>query len=227
MIDIRDVREANVRALFPLVKKIARRIYRLVPGSDIDDLIGEGSVGLIRAVDSYDASRGPTLESYASRIIAGAMLNGVRRLDPVSERVRREIREAERERYALASQRGELPTQLEMEQRRPALRRATVHLYRHAPLSLDGPLPSSEFLKPDESADPALVAAGRHETERLRRAVESLSPRYRRLLALHYFGEQSLHQIGRTFAISPQRASQLHLAALRQLRKHLDVVAAR
>jgi len=218
-----DDREAQIRALFPLVKKIARRIHRLVTGSDLDDLIGEGSVGLIRAVDSYDSSRGPTLESYAARIVAGAMLNGIRKLDPVSERVRREIREAERERYALASQRGELPSQLEMEQRRPGLRRATVHVHRHAPLSLDGPLPASEFLTPDESADPALIAAGRYETQRLRRAVESLPSRYRRLLAMHYFGEQSLHQIGRAFAISPQRASQLHLAALRQLRKHLDV----
>jgi len=223
MTDPLDERESRIRALFPLVKKIARRIYRLVPGSDLDDLVGEGSVGLIRAVDSYDPTRGPTLDAYASRIIAGAMLNGIRRLDPVSERVRREIREAERERYALATQRGSLPTQLEMEERRPALRRATIHLHRHAPLSLDGPLPGTEFLSPDEASDPALIATGRHERERLRRAVESLSPRHRRLLALHYFGEQSLHQIGRVFAISPQRASQLHLAALRHLRKRLNV----
>lgn len=220
-------REETIRSLFPLVRKIARRIHRLVPGSDLDDLVGEGSVGLIRAVDSYDPSRGPTLEGYASRIVAGAMLNGIRKLDPVSERVRREIREAERERYALASLRGTLPTQHEMEQRRPALRRATVHVHRHAPLSLDGPLPPSEFVTPDEAADPARIASERYELERLRRAVESLSQRQRRLLALHYFGERSLHQIGRDFAISPQRASQLHLAALRQLRKHFELAGAR
>ncbi|MBC5816127.1 MAG: RNA polymerase sigma factor WhiG, partial [Candidatus Eremiobacteraeota bacterium] len=102
-----------------MVKKIARRVSRMVPGTDVDDLVGEGSVGLIRAVDSFDPMRGPSIEQYASRIVAGAMLNGIRRLDPVSERVRRDDREAERERYALATEFGQLPSLLEMEKRRP------------------------------------------------------------------------------------------------------------
>jgi len=130
---LRD-REALIRELFPMVKKIARRISRMVPGSDLDDLVGEGCVGLIRAVDSFDPQRGPTLEHYARRICAGAMLNGIRRLDPVSERVRREIREAERERFALATQTGVMPSQREMEQRRPALRRARATTSRYRPL---------------------------------------------------------------------------------------------
>jgi len=117
-------RETQIRDLLPLVKKIARRIASMVGGSDIDDLIGDGSVGLIRAVDSFDPRYGLTLEQYARRIIAGAMLNGIRRLDPVSERIRKTIRDAEKERYALANERGQLPSMSEMESRIPALRRA-------------------------------------------------------------------------------------------------------
>lgn len=116
-----------------MVKKIARRMRRLVTGSAFDDLVGDGSVGLLRALESFDPSRGPTLEQYACRIIAGAMLNGIRRLDPVSERVHREVLDAERERYALATERGALPSQAEMERRRPALRRATTHAQSWAP----------------------------------------------------------------------------------------------
>ena len=214
-------REAQIRALFPLVKKIARRVQRIVPGSDVDDLVGEGCLGLIRAVDTFDATRGPTIEQYVSRVVAGAMLNGVRRLDPVSERVRRELREADRERFALASERGEMPTQREMEERRPALRRAMLHSHRHAPLSLDGPLPANERVAIDTSTDPALIAALRGEVQCVREAVTRLSPRQQRLVELHYFNERSLHQIGKAFEISPQRASQLHLAALKALRKAL------
>lgn len=223
MSDSLDERERLIRELFPLVKRIARRVQRVVPGSDPDDLVGEGCVGLIRAVDSYDPSRGPGLTQYASRIVAGAMLNGLRRLDPVSERVRREMREAERERFAVASQRGELPTQMEMEARRPALRRAAVHAYRYAPLSLDGPLPPGERLGCDWSGDPAQIAGERAERDGVQAALRRIPLRQRYVLTLHYFRGQSLHQIGRALAISPQRASQLHLAALRNLRRVMHV----
>lgn len=191
----------------------------MVPGSELDDLVGEGCVGLIRAVDSFDASRGPELEHYASRIIAGAMLNGLRKLDPVSERVRKELRDADRERYVLAAEHGALPTQTEMERRRPALRRATIHAYRHAPLSLDGPLPSGERLSGDWSTDPAAIAALGSERDGVRLALRHLPERQRSLLHLHYFNGHSLHQIGKIFHISPQRASQLHISALKNLRK--------
>ena len=213
------MRESQIRELFPLVKRIARRVNRLIPSSDVDDLIGDGSVGLIRAIDSFDPSRGPTLEQYAGRVIAGAMLNGLRRLDPVSERVRREVREAEREQYALATQLGAMPTQYEMEERRPGLRRAVTHAYRYTPLSLDGPLPAGESLSGDWGADPGIIAAYRSERDFIRAALYRLTPRQRRVLALHYFRGKSLHQIGEALAISPQRASQLHQAAIKNLRK--------
>lgn len=212
-------REKQIRDLFPMVKKIARRVSRMVPGSDVDDLVGEGCVGLIRAVDSFDPMRGPSLEHYASRVVAGAMLNGIRRLDPVSERVRRDVREAERERYAIASHTGALPSQLEMEKRRPGLRRATIHAYRYAPVSLDAPLPLDEQLSGDWGADPAEIVSQRVRNEAVRRAVSSLSPRHRKLLASHYFAEQSLHSISKAMDVSPQRVSQLHIAAIAKLKK--------
>jgi RNA polymerase sigma factor for flagellar operon FliA len=218
MNETEDVRERTIREMFPLVKKIARRVHRLVPTSDAGDLIGEGCVGLIRAVDSFDASRGTTLQGFAARLIAGAMLNGLRRMDPISERVRRELRDAERERYALAHA-GSLPSQHEMEHRRPKLRRAAFHAYRYVPLSLDGPLPLGESLSPDWDTDTGAIAAAQLDREGVHSALRSLSPRQRRVLHLHYFAGQSLHEIGRAMAISPQRASQLHKAALKRLRK--------
>ena len=216
-----ETREAHIRALFGLVKKIARRVNRMVPGSEIEDLVGEGCVGLVRAVDSFDPSRGPTLEQYTSRIVAGAMLNGIRRLDPVSERVRRDIREADRERYALATQLGELPSTAQMEARRPGLRRAITHAYRHAPVSLDAPLPNGERLSGDWNADPGAIVATRSENESIRNLLGALPARHRELLMLHYFRGQTLHAISRRLGVSPQRVSQLHLTALSRLRKVL------
>jgi RNA polymerase sigma factor FliA len=217
-----DQREARIRELLPLVKQIARRIGRMLPGSDPDDLVGDGSVGLIRAVDAYDPSYGIPLEQYARRVVAGAMLNGIRRLDPVSERVRRTVRLGEQERYAVAQQLGAMPLQVEMEQRIPALRRARTEAYRGTPLSLDAPFPAGERLEPNPDGDPQSVFAARAERERIRTAIESLPARQRRIVIAHYFRERSLRSLGEPLGVSSQRVSQLHLLAVKRLRRALE-----
>lgn len=214
-------REEQIRLLLPLVRRIARRIARVVGGTDLDDLIGDGSVGLIRAVDSFDSRRGLTIEQYARRIVAGAMLNGIRRLDPVSERVRRTLREAERERYALATERGELPPIHEMEKRVPALKRARTEAHRGTPVSIDAPLPSGERFAASATDDPQTVAADAAERARIHEAIALLPPRERKLVIAHYFAEHSLRALSRDMDVSPQRVSQLHLIAIGRMRRGL------
>jgi RNA polymerase sigma factor (sigma-70 family) len=106
-----------------------------------------------------------------------------------------------------------------MEERRPALRRAILHAYRYTPLSLDSPLPAGERLSGDWGADPALIAGEQDERAVVRQALQLLPVRQQHVLTLHYYAGKSLHQIGETMQISPQRASQLHQAALKNLRK--------
>jgi RNA polymerase sigma factor for flagellar operon FliA len=216
-----DEREAQIRRLFPVVRQIARRILRIVGAGDLDDLIGDGSIGLIRAVDTFDPARGATLDHYARKVIAGAMLNGVRRQDPVSERVRRTLRRAEEQRFQLAQELGTLPSLTQMEEREPALRRARTVAFRQAMLSLDGPLPCEGTALADVSSEPASAAARAARGRELREALALLPERQRRIVALHYDEDQSLHAISRRLNVSPQRVSQLHLNALGRLRQTL------
>jgi RNA polymerase sigma factor for flagellar operon FliA len=211
-------RERTIRELFPLVRTIARRVARLAHLTDLDDLIGDGSVGLIRAVDGFDPEKGSSLDLYARRTIAGAMLNGLRRRDPVSERVRRTMRHAEDRRYALAQQLGTLPTLSSLERDEPGLRRARIAVCAQATLSLDAPMSSRRDPLIDRSAEPGALVAESDRDRRLHAAVALLPERQRRILALHYGSERSLRSIGRTLRISPQRISQLHLLALAHLR---------
>jgi len=219
MSDLQDDREARIRELLPLVKRIARRLKRLAPGFDLDDLIGDGSLGLIRAVDSYDPSRGTTLKHFARHSIAGAMLNGIRRMDPVSERARRAVRDCDNERYAIAAERGDVPTLAEMDRLHPRYARASAAAHRGTPLSLDAPLPAGESFEIDWHADPARAVAFHGERDALRAAVARLPLRQRQVVVLHYFGDHSLRAIGRRLCISAQRASQLHVAAIARLRR--------
>jgi len=214
-------REAAIRALLPLVRQIAKRVARVVRAADFDDLVGDGSIGLIRAVDAFDATRGTALETYARKLILGAMLNGMRRLDPVSERVRRRLRAAEEERQKIAHERGTMPSFAELERDDPALRRARIAAYRHVALSLDAPLPPEAGALEDWSGEPARCSAARTRQRELREAFALLPERERRILALHYGGDLSLRSIGTHLRVSPQRVSQLHLLALARLRRTL------
>jgi RNA polymerase sigma factor (sigma-70 family) len=216
-------REESVRALLPLTRKLARRLKRLVPNLDVDDLTGDGCVGLMRAVDSFDPQRGPRLDEYARRLIVGAMLNGIRRMDPVSERARRIVRDGENQRYALAAVRGDVPGSKEMEARCPGYRRAVTAAYRGQPLSLDAPLPIGESLSGDWSDDPARLVEERSERARLAALIAGLPPRQRQVVLLHYFSGKSLRAVGKQMAISPQRASQLHISAIAGLRRQAKV----
>jgi RNA polymerase sigma factor for flagellar operon FliA len=220
-----DEREACVRALLPMVRAIARRVHRMVPVSDLDDLIGDGCVGLIRAVDAFDPRRGIPLEHYARRLILGAVLNGVRRMDPVSERMRRTLRRANALRYAEAQETGTMPGFTELERHSRALAAARAEVHRRTPLSLDAPLPNGERLELDHSNDPQRIVDARAERERIRAAIAALDVRERRIVLAHYYGERRLRELIEPLGISPQRISQLHLRALDRLRSTLTATA--
>jgi RNA polymerase sigma factor (sigma-70 family) len=218
-------REQQVRTLLPLVRRLARRLKRLVPNLDVDDLVGDGCVGLIRAIDSFDPLRGTQIAEYARRLVVGSMLNGIRRMDPVSERARRIVRDGENARYTLAAARGDVPSSAEMERRYPGYRRALAAAYRGQPLSLDAPLPKGESLAGDWGDDPARIVARRAQRAELAALIRGLPPRQREVLLLHYFSEASLRSVGRRLAISPQRASQLHLCAIARLKREAHAPA--
>lgn len=212
-----DRAETIVR-LFPLVRILARRVIAMIPGADMDDLIGDGAVGLIRAVDTYNMDRGSSLDRYVRHIVTGAMLNGLRKRDPVSERARRTIREVERERYETAHTSGTLPSIAEMERKRGSYARANHAVLRYTPLSLDAPLPPGMKML-DVGANPADIVIAQSERNVVQRAIAALPPRERRVIELHYRHEQPLRCIAESLSVSSQRASQLHLAALGRLRK--------
>src|SRR4029077_20070670 len=109
-----DDRAELCEAALPLVRKRACGGLRRLPAYfTIDDLIGDGSVGLLRAVDRFDPSLGATFEHWAGRIVRGAIFNGLRRMDFVPERVRRDARTLEASRWSIAQRSGTSPTDRE------------------------------------------------------------------------------------------------------------------
>src|SRR5947209_6948934 len=92
-----EVREKLILEHLPQVKLIARRIHERLPVSvSLDDLISAGVLGLIAAIDRYDASHEVKLKTYAEYKIRGAILDSLRGLDwaPRQQRKRAKLIEA-------------------------------------------------------------------------------------------------------------------------------------
>jgi RNA polymerase sigma factor for flagellar operon FliA len=216
-------REETVLRLFPLVPTIARVVRRRAPSLDPDDLIGDGSLGLLAAVDGYDPARGMSLERYARRKILYAMLDGARRTDRLTQSARRVLLSAERDRYALALELGRMPSARELEHRHPKLRAALCTAHARNALSLDASPALEALLAPDWQSDPAALVCARETHGTVRSALRGLPARHRELLGLYYARGYRLADVARQFSLTKQRVAQLRDRALATVR---DAVAA-
>lgn len=91
----------------PLVKQIAERMaIRLPPHICKEELIGPGTMGLYDALDKFDQKKGVKFRTYAKSRIRGAILDELRKMDWVSESVRRDIRKIENAIRTLESRLG-------------------------------------------------------------------------------------------------------------------------
>lgn len=219
-----------------LVKITAGRIAGGVPPSlDREDLISAGVIGLIRAVDQFDASRQVKFETYAIALIRGAILELLRGEDWAPRSVRDKIKLLERT-YA----------QVEMQLGRPGtddeiagalglavdgLHKMLSEVAQASVLSLDETLFSSE---PDTAlrvVDTVEDNSGHSDTLRsvekrerrhaLTRAIKRLPEREHLVLSLYYYEGLTFKEIGRILKVSESRVFQLHQQAMMRLRGYL------
>lgn len=213
-------REARILRLVPIVRPIALAARRRVRRVELDDLIGDGYLGLIAAVDTFDPGRGMSLERFARRKILYAMLDGVRRADRVPLLARRVLLSAEHDRYAFAVSVGRMPSSLEFERRHPKLRSALCSAQLRRPLSIDAAVPIETLMPIDWKADPARLLCVAETDTVLRTAIGRLPQRHREVLGL-YYGGQRLEDLAKRYSLTKQRVAQLRDHAIATLRRQV------
>src|SRR5919206_5177865 len=110
-----SARERLLSAHLSLVHHVARQVSRSLAATfDFDELVSAGTVGLMSALDSFDASRGLSFSTYAVPRIRGAILDELRRQDHLPRNVRRRTRELTRAREALGASLRRGPTETEL-----------------------------------------------------------------------------------------------------------------
>lgn len=234
-----SARERLCEAAMPLVRRMAMSILRRLPAHFTpDDLIGDGCVGLLRAINRFDPDRGMRFEVWAARLVRGAILNGLRTMDLIPERVRRDARSLDRARWRLAQHQGTAPTDSAAAARAGLnarkLNAVLLALRRAVPASLDAPPPQAfdqtsvlADRLASQSDDPGRTIADRAIADAVASAVQSLGTRERLIIASFYSGGSTFRAIGGRLGISKQRVSQIHGRALESLRsilvaQHLD-----
>ncbi|HEU4514005.1 MAG TPA: FliA/WhiG family RNA polymerase sigma factor [Nocardioidaceae bacterium] len=221
-----ELRNRLVMQYSPLVKYVAGRLRTRLPDSvDYADLVSDGIIGLMEAIDRFDPSRGLTFQTFAVPRIRGAMVDALRALDWVPRSVRERVRQVEEAQRVLEARLGRIPDDPEIAAEVgisvPTLR----DLYAKVAFTSVGTLEDLEL------ADD-LSAAATHEIEddeakaALLRVVGELPERDQVLIALYYFEGLTLSEIGRVLGVSESRVSQLHSRATLVLRTKLSAIDA-
>ena len=228
-------RETQLMEYLPLVKYIAGRIAIGLPKSvELDDLINAGVVGLIEAYNNFDASKGVKFESYASMRIRGSILDELRAVDWAPRSTRARSREMERSIASLENRLGRSPNEEEiasdLDISLDDLFKLLDDLSSTTLLSLDEltygsdddkPVTLLDTLKSPERSD-ALANLERDEMRNLLvDSIEYLTEQERLVIALYYYEELTLKEIGQVMELSESRVSQIHTKSVLSLRAKL------
>jgi len=227
-----EVRARLLRQYLPLVRNVAGRMAIGFPRSvELSDLINTGVIGLVEAFGNFDPQRGVKFETYAVPRIRGAILDELRALDWVPRSTRARAREIERAILSLENDYGRPPNDAELAQKLGCtigeLLMAKGDVSGSSLLSLDETIyreednhqvPRIETVRDDSRA----TALGDLEKSELRAflvtAIDRLTEQEKLVIALYYFEELTLKEIGEVMTISESRVSQIHTKAVLKLR---------
>ena len=216
-----------------LVQAIARQIARRVPPAvELDDLVSAGTLGLVRALESFDPARGLEFSTYATPRIRGAILDELRSQDWVPRSVRRRAREIAAVVTSLEQRLGRSPTTAEIALElgitleeywrwSEDLDRSTlVRLPRATRGAEEDDLPPDAIVQA-AAAPPEEPELDDDETAALRARIAELPATERTVLALYYYEDLNLRQIGEVLHLTESRISQIRSRALQRLREDL------
>ena len=229
-------RERLVVAYAPLVKYVAGRMSSGLPAHvEEADLISYGLGGLISAIERFDMSREIKFETYAITRIRGAIIDELRTLDWVPRSVRARAREFERVNMKLEARLQRAPTDEEMagelEITVEEFQEALLQISNSTIVALDelwtvsdssGDQVSLLDTLPDHAApDPEALMDQSELRDRIADAIAALPEREKLVVALYYYENLTLREIGEVLGVTESRVSQLHTKAVLRLRSKL------
>jgi RNA polymerase sigma factor for flagellar operon FliA len=224
-----------IKEYAPLVKFIAQKIaVRLPANIELDDLLSAGVIGLMDAIDKYDPARDNKFKTYAEFRIRGAILDELRAQDWIPRSMREKAKNIERAFAKLEQKLGRMVTEDEaakelgmpLEEFQESLHQCkSISL-----LSLDevGTFSNGDrkslmgLLESGKGSNPLVQIASAELRDVVAKAIQELPEKQRMVLALYYYEDLNLKEIGDVLEVTESRVSQLHTQAVLRLRSKLQ-----
>ncbi len=218
----------NIEDYLPLVNRIAYHLKGRLPDSVlVEDLIQSGIIGLIEAIQKFDATQGASFETYAGIRIRGAMLDEIRKGDWTPRSVHRKSREVSDAIARVEAHKGREARDEEI------AREMQVSINEYYQILQDtnaAQLLSIDEPDHDEISEDRIVSKDKtpiaelsdHDFQRaLVEEIENLPEKEKLVVALYYDEELNLKEIGEVLDVSESRVSQIHSQAIKRLRARL------
>lgn len=233
----RHARERLVLAYSPLVKYVAGKMGSGLPSYvDDADLISYGLTGLISAIERFEPSREIKFETYAMSRIKGSIIDELRSMDWVPRSVRMRAREFERANAKLEHKLHRAPTDQELADELGVtpeeLQEHIQQISNSAVIALDelwsvsdssgGQVSLLDTIEDPNAADPEKSFDAVNVKEQIAEAISRLPEREKLVVALYYYENLTLREIGEVLGVTESRVSQLHTKAVLRLKSRLQ-----
>ncbi len=211
-----------------LVRAVAlsmRNMY--IKFGEVDDVVNEGVIALIEAIESYDPDKGAKFETYASLKIRGAIIDYIRKQDWVPRNVRKFTRDLDNANSSLYNQYNRQPTTAELaehlEMSEDKLLKSMAEASTAATLSFEELLYEDNFDQESTGAEAMDADILRDELKSMViRAIEGLKEKEKQVITLYYYKNMKYSDIAKVIGVSESRVCQIHTQATLALKAALE-----